>query len=152
MKRFLMLVEVAAVAGAMYVAASPASQQSSGPTAKPFKALKAQVATLSKNLKSTKLEADVALGIIADCYLTVGTSTANTNGLGVSQFGNSTTGYLFITGGSVNDKGPEKPGAQYVEMANATHTVIAELKGIPNEPLTFTIRMSTYYRLGKNGA
>jgi len=95
MKRFLMLVAVAAVAGAMYVAASPASPQSSGPTLKQFKALKAQVATLSKNLKSTKLEADVALGIIADCYLTVGTSTANTNGLGVSQFGNSTTGYLF---------------------------------------------------------
>src|SRR5689334_14068580 len=30
----------------------------------------------------------------------------------------STTGYLFIAGGSVNDKGPERPGAQYVEMAN----------------------------------
>jgi hypothetical protein len=38
MKRFLLLVGVAVVAAAMYVAASPASQQSSGPTAKQFKA------------------------------------------------------------------------------------------------------------------
>ena len=44
MKRFLMFVGVAVVAAAMYVAASPASQQASGPTAKQFKALKAQVA------------------------------------------------------------------------------------------------------------
>lgn len=54
MKRFLMLVGVAVVAAAMYVAASPASQQSSGPTAKQFKALKAQVASLSKTLKLTQ--------------------------------------------------------------------------------------------------
>jgi hypothetical protein len=79
----------------MYVAASPASQQSKGPTLKQFNALKKQVATVNKNLKSTKLEADAALGIIADCYLTIGSSTANTNGLGVSQFGNSTAGFLF---------------------------------------------------------
>jgi hypothetical protein len=58
MTRFLMLVGVAAVAAAMYVAASPASQQSRGPTAKQFNALKKEVATLSKNLKATKTEAD----------------------------------------------------------------------------------------------
>ena len=40
MKRFLMLVGVAVVAAAMYVAASPASQQSRGPTLKQFNALK----------------------------------------------------------------------------------------------------------------
>jgi outer membrane murein-binding lipoprotein Lpp len=56
MKRFLMLVGVAVVAAAMYVAASPASQQSSGPTAKQFKALKAQVAALSKKVKTTQNE------------------------------------------------------------------------------------------------
>ena len=39
MKRFLMLVGVAVVAAAMYVAASPASQQSKGATVKQFNAL-----------------------------------------------------------------------------------------------------------------
>jgi len=60
MKRFLMLVGVAAVAAAMYVAASPASQQSRGPTAKQFKALKAQVASLSKTVKGLKK-------VVGDC-------------------------------------------------------------------------------------
>ena len=95
MRQLMMLVAVAAVAGAMYVAAASGSQQSKGPTAKQFAALKKQVATLNKNLKKTNLVANAALGIIADCYLTVGASTANANGLGVSQRGNSTTGYLF---------------------------------------------------------
>ena len=95
MKRFLMLVGVAVVAAAMYVAAGTASRQSRGPTAKQFKALKAQVTSLNKNLKSVRLEADAALGVIADCYLTIGASTANVNGLGVSQFGNTSTGFLF---------------------------------------------------------
>jgi len=54
MRQFLMLVGVAAVAGAMYVAAASGSQQSTGPTAKQFKALKAQVATLSKKVKTTQ--------------------------------------------------------------------------------------------------
>jgi hypothetical protein len=44
MKRFLMLVGVAVVAAAMYVAASPASQQAKAPTEKQFLALKKQVA------------------------------------------------------------------------------------------------------------
>jgi hypothetical protein len=60
MKRFLMLVGVAAVAAAMYVAASPASQQSRGPTAKQFKALKAQVASLNKTVKGLKK-------VVSDC-------------------------------------------------------------------------------------
>ena len=61
MKRFLMLVGVAAVAAAMYVAASPASQQSRGPTLKQFNALKKQVATLNKKLKAVTTEADAAV-------------------------------------------------------------------------------------------
>jgi PhoPQ-activated pathogenicity-related protein len=48
-----------------------------------------------------------------------------------------TTGYLFLTGGSVNDKAPAQAGQQYVENALTTHTVVAELRGIPNEPLEF---------------
>jgi len=52
MRRFLMLLGVAVVAAAMYVAASPASQSSKGPTAKQFKALKRQVAGLSRKVKA----------------------------------------------------------------------------------------------------
>jgi hypothetical protein len=95
MKRFLMLIGVAVVAAAMNVAASPASQQAKGPTLKQFNALKTQVSTLNKKLKNVTLTADAALGIIADCYLTVGSSTATANGLGVTQFGSSGNGFLF---------------------------------------------------------
>ena len=45
MKRFLMLVGVAAVAAAMYVAARRRVSSREGPTAKQFNALKKQVAT-----------------------------------------------------------------------------------------------------------
>src|SRR4051794_24569809 len=47
------------------------------------------------------------------------------------------TGYLFLTGGSVTAAAPEKPGATFVQTALLTHTVTAELRGIPNEPLQF---------------
>ena len=96
MKRFLMLVGVAVVAVAMYVAAGTASQQSRGPTAKQFKALKAQVATLSKKLNATKAEADALAGAITTCFTSV---------VGVSQFGdpNGTFGYQFL------DKGATTP-------------------------------------------
>ena len=96
MKRFLMLVGVAAVAAAMYVAASPASQQSSGPTLRQFNALKKQVATLSKKLKAVKSEADASVTIIGACYLKDnGNGTVGFLDMPVSQFGNSTQGFLF---------------------------------------------------------
>ena len=78
MRQFLMLVGVAAVAGAMYVAAASGSQQSTGPTAKQFKALKAQVATLSKKLKTTQND----LNAVAFAYLHCSLPSE----LGVSQF------------------------------------------------------------------
>ena len=49
-----------------------------------------------------------------------------------------TTGFLFITGGSITEKAPEKPSAQNVDTAMSTHSVVAELRGIPNEPLVFS--------------
>src|SRR5690348_16930322 len=67
MKRFLMLVGVAVVAAAMYVAASPASQQAKGPTAKQFKALKNQVTALGKTVKGLKLAVAVELKALGDC-------------------------------------------------------------------------------------
>jgi hypothetical protein len=92
MQRFLILVGVAVVAAAMYVAASPASQQAKGPTAKQFNALKKQVASLSKSLKTVKAEATQADGFIAQCL------TSNNGGaLPTTQFGTSTNGYLFGT-------------------------------------------------------
>src|SRR5215467_461253 len=39
----------------------------------------------------------------------------------------TTTGYLFITGGSVNERAPAMANPTYVEMAKATHSVAAEL-------------------------
>ena len=50
----------------------------------------------------------------------------------------SATGFLFITGGSVIDKAPTQPDPMLTSAALATNTVASELRGIPNEPLTFT--------------
>ena len=102
MKRFLMLVGVAVVAAAMYVAASPASQQASGPTAKQFNALKKQVATLSKKLKSTKSEADAAVGFIATCLVDPSAGV-----WGVSEFGDGnagTFGYRYFDAANGGDQ------------------------------------------------
>jgi len=90
MKRFLMLVGVAAVAGAMYVAASPASQQSRGPTARQFLALEKKVTTLSKTLKVVKLEADAAVGFLSACLV-----SANAGVLPINQFGATSNGFVF---------------------------------------------------------
>ncbi|MDQ2948134.1 MAG: PhoPQ-activated pathogenicity-related family protein [Acidobacteriota bacterium] len=49
----------------------------------------------------------------------------------------STTGFLFITGGSVTDPTPKQPDPMLTSAALATHTVASELRGVPNEPLTF---------------
>jgi hypothetical protein len=92
MKRFLMLVGVAAVAAAMYVAASPASQQSKTPTEKQFLALQKKVTTLSKSLKTVKSEANAAVAFIATCLI-----STNSGVVGVSQFGDTTNGFLFGT-------------------------------------------------------
>jgi hypothetical protein len=102
MKRFLMLVAVATVAGAMYVAAAPGSQQAAGPTAKQFAALKKQVASLSTKLKALKTDegkvktlAVDADGFIAGCFLKAGVVPVN-------QFGDpaGTQGFLYGTPGS----------------------------------------------------
>jgi hypothetical protein len=92
MKRFLMLVGVAVVAAAMYVAASPASQQSKGPSAKQFKALQKQVKTLTKSLKTVKAEAADADGFVQTCMV-----SANSGVLPINQFGdpNGTFGYQY---------------------------------------------------------
>ena len=131
MKRFLMLVGVAVVAAAMYVAASPASQQSRGPTLKQFNALKKQVATLNKKLKAVTSEADAAVGIIGACYLHQNSDgTVGFNFMPVSQLGNSSSGYLFGTSGanaprSALDINAASPQAYLQEMDSQCATVNA---------------------------
>src|SRR6478736_956656 len=87
MKRFLTLLAVAAIAGVMYVTAAPGGLRSAGPTAKQFKALKASVTKLQKQLKTLKTEAGAALAIEELCIMHAP--------VGVSQLGTSSSGYLF---------------------------------------------------------
>ena len=49
----------------------------------------------------------------------------------------TTTGFLYITGGSMRDKAPTKADAMIATLALATHSVTAELRMVPNEPLVF---------------
>ena len=137
MKRFLMLVGVAAVAAAMYVAAAPGSQQAASPTARQFSALKKQVATLSKTVKtlkagekSAKSEADAAVAFIGGCLISQGAGA-----LGVTQFGGPTDGFLF--GSSVTnsprtaldgDASPT-PGA-FLQAVDPTCITAGGLKGL----------------------
>jgi len=51
---------------------------------------------------------------------------------------NGTTGFLYITGGKITDKAPEKVEPLHIDTALATHTVVAELRDVPNEPLVFS--------------
>jgi hypothetical protein len=92
MKRFLMLVGVAVIAAAMYVAASPASQQSKTPTEKQFVALEKKVATLSKSLKTVKSEADASVGFIATCLVSQTAGALPTGEFGDPQ---GTFGYSY---------------------------------------------------------
>jgi PhoPQ-activated pathogenicity-related protein len=50
---------------------------------------------------------------------------------------NYSTGFLYITGGSNKDKAPEKVDSLITDIALATHTVVAQLNMVPNQPLTF---------------
>src|ERR1051325_971340 len=48
-----------------------------------------------------------------------------------------TTGFLYINGGNNKDKVPEKADAFFAEMAVATHTVVSELRMVPNQGISF---------------
>jgi PhoPQ-activated pathogenicity-related protein len=49
----------------------------------------------------------------------------------------SSTGLLFISGGSNGKPAPENPDPNFARMAVETKSVVTELKMVPNEPLTF---------------
>ena len=96
MNRFLMLLGVAVVAAAMYVAASSASQASKGVSVAKFNALSKKVTALSKTVKTD----GNLLNNLAYAYL----HCSLHSGLGVSQRGDSSNsggfGYQFIPQGS----------------------------------------------------
>lgn len=50
----------------------------------------------------------------------------------------SSTALLFITGGSIERPAPQSADPALVRAAEATRSVVAELHGVPNEPLIFT--------------
>jgi hypothetical protein len=140
MNRFLMLVGVAAVAGAMYVAAAPGSRQASPPTARQFSALKRQVASMNKKLKAlskdegqVKLAAVAAVEYIAACFLD---TNGNVQSLAVNQFGTTSDGFLFGVPGSatpptarsaldVDTSGSPKAYLQEADVQCATATASA---------------------------
>ena len=45
--------------------------------------------------------------------------------------------FLYITGGDNDDPAPSEIDARFAAMATATGTVVAELRMVPNQPLTF---------------
>ncbi|MBI3683170.1 MAG: PhoPQ-activated pathogenicity-related family protein [Acidobacteria bacterium] len=47
------------------------------------------------------------------------------------------TGFLYITGGSNRDKPPERVDGFIAQMATSTNSVAAELRMVPNQPLSF---------------
>ena len=49
----------------------------------------------------------------------------------------SSIGFLFITGGNNHSPAPAKPDSFMLDIATTTGTVVAELRGVPSEPLTF---------------
>lgn len=102
MKRFLMLVAVAAVAGGMYVAAAPGGQRAAGPTAIQFAALKKQVAVLSKKLKALKTDEGKVKAVAVDADGFIVTCLLKAGAVPVNQFGDpaGTQGFLYGTAGT----------------------------------------------------
>jgi hypothetical protein len=114
MQRFLIFVGVAVVAAAMYVAASPASQQAKAPSAKQFNTLKKQVAALKKDETAVKKLTVALADIVGTCYLD---SSGNIVVLPVSQFGSTTSGFLF---GTPNTNPPSGQTARTALDINST--------------------------------
>jgi hypothetical protein len=136
----LMLLAVAAVAGAMYVAAAPGSRQAAAPSEKQFSALKKEVAGLSKKLTALKKDesgikalAGVEAGVLAACV----TVTAPINQFGDAQNNPPTEGYVYdqplgagtfdTTALDVTDQ--SDPGALWIVGGTATSGCLTALGG-----------------------
>jgi hypothetical protein len=158
MKRFLMLVGVAVVAAAMYVAAATGSQQAKAPTAKQFKALKKQVTSLNKTVKS--LKADEAktktLASAAAAVLTACDQVA----VPIDQFGNpqpasgpaegyeygsgtfpSPTNEFFTTGLDVTDP-TQDTGALWITGGDGTCNQLLNTSGLRHAAAKAGVKLS----------
>lgn len=149
MKRFLMLVGVAVVAAAMYVAAAPGSQQAKAPTGRQFNALKKEVTSLSKTVKTlkadeakTKTLVGSAVAVLAACDQVAvpidqfgnpqpTTGTAEGYEYGTGTIDSSTTGssQFFTTGLDVTD--PTKDtGALWITGGDTTCNTLVNTSGL----------------------
>jgi hypothetical protein len=102
-KRFLVVLALAAVAGATYVATAPGSQTAAPTLAslnkkitlltRKVKAQGVTIAALKKAENGVKTEADDAVGFLSGCLLSAGAGV-----LPINQFGdpNATFGYHFL--------------------------------------------------------
>lgn len=96
MKQFLLLLGVAAVAGAMYVAGASGSQQAKFASQKEVAALQKKVTVLTSELKKTvKPEADLSASYILTCLAQVSGGSVTVHTLSALQRGSTTSGYLF---------------------------------------------------------
>jgi hypothetical protein len=94
MNRFFTVLAAVALAGAIYVAAAPGSRTAAGPTAKQFKALKAQVVKLKKDVTVLKRDTHTVADVIFSCMLH--------QTVGVAQRGDpgGTFGYTYTATGA----------------------------------------------------
>ncbi len=101
MKQFLLLLGVAAVAGAMYVAGASGSQQAKFASQKEVAALQKKVTTLNSELKKTvKPEADLSASYILTCLAKVSGGSVTVHTMSVVQRGTIALGYQFGSTGS----------------------------------------------------
>ena len=49
----------------------------------------------------------------------------------------STTGFLFISGGSHRESPPDSVEPRILQIASASKSIVAELKNVPNQPMVF---------------
>jgi hypothetical protein len=93
MKRFFTVLAAVALAGAIYVATAPGSQTAS-PTARQFKALKAQVGKLQKEVNVLNSHTNLLAAVMFGCMLH--------ETVGVAQRGDpgGTFGYGYTDGGA----------------------------------------------------
>ena len=91
-KRFLMAVAVAVVVGVTYVTTATGSGVQRGVTASQFAALKKQVATLSKKVKTAQNDVNAVAFVYAHCSLH--------SQIGIDQRGGAAFGYSYSPDGT----------------------------------------------------
>jgi hypothetical protein len=127
MSRFLITLAAVVVAGAMYVAAAPGSQQA-GPSAAQFKALKKEVGKLQKQVKS----ANDGVNLLADVTFTCMLHQT----VGVAQRGDAggTFGYTYTD--------PNPIFTTALDLSNAPTSTLLTLNPDPNAQCATLVGLS----------